>query len=73
MTLACAPPMPRRDRPKRDDKAVKIDRSVAMKAKLVADTRRMSVAEYLSELLRGPVERDWQKAARQLGLNREEP
>jgi hypothetical protein len=72
MTIACAPPMPRRDKPKRDDKAVKIDRGLAMKSKLIAETRRITVAEYLSELLRAPIDRDWQKAARQLGTPRAE-
>lgn len=59
-----APPMP--EKPKRKDKAVKIARDLAAKAKIIADTRGISIAEYLSELLRPHVLKDWPKALRQL-------
>ncbi len=58
---------------KRDDKAVKIAREVVIKAKTVVDSGIIknsggetvkTVAEYLSMLLRTPVNRDWQKAVR---------
>lgn len=51
---------------KRDDKAVKIDRRLATKAKVIADTRGISAAEYLSELLRPLIERDWPRAMKKL-------
>ncbi len=47
---------------KRNDKAVKIDRTLATKAKMIAESRGISVAEYLSGLLRAPIEKDWPKA-----------
>jgi hypothetical protein len=53
-------------KPKRQDKAVKIARDIATKAKLIAETRGQTVAEYLSGLLRPLVERDWPKAVRQI-------
>jgi hypothetical protein len=52
------------DQKKRNDKAVKISRDLAAKAKLIAESKGIPVAEYLSELLRGPVERDWPKAVK---------
>jgi hypothetical protein len=51
---------------KRDDVAVKIDRTLADKASVVARQRRTTMAEYLSEILKAPVERDFAKAIREL-------
>jgi hypothetical protein len=63
-------PMPKRPgRPKRslrNDVAVKVDSGVVTKAKLVADTRDITLAEYLTELLRVPVDRDFAKAVRSI-------
>ena len=52
-------------RPKgeRDDIAVKIDRGVAARARFVAETRGLTLAEYLSEAIRPIVERDFSKAS----------
>ena len=63
-------PMPRTRKPARDDKAVKISRDLAVKAKVIAETRGVSVAEYLSDLLRPPVERDFPRAMKQLSESR---
>jgi hypothetical protein len=60
------PTMPKSSKPKRDDKAVKIDRGVALKAKMIADTRKITVAEYLSDLLRPLVDRDFPPALKSL-------
>lgn len=54
----------RKKKPKRNDKAVKIDRVIAMKAGLVAESKGQPLAEYVTEILRGPVERDWARAVR---------
>lgn len=50
----------------RDDKTVKIDRVLAAKAKLIAEANGISVAEYLSELLRPHIDKDWPKAVKSL-------
>jgi hypothetical protein len=49
-----------RGRPKRsdrDDMAVKLDRTIVEQAKLVAMRRRTTMAQLLSDLLRGPVDK----------------
>lgn len=55
-----------RPRSDRDDITVKVGRDVAEKAKLVALRRRITLAEYLTELLRGPVERAYKQEVRNL-------
>jgi hypothetical protein len=57
--MAVREPMarPKGKRSERDDVAVKIDREVYDKAKLVALRRRIPLAELLSEILRGPIDR----------------
>jgi hypothetical protein len=52
-----------RGRPKteRDDVSVKLDRGVVSRAKIVAAARGLTLAEYLSKLTRGPVDRDFAK------------
>lgn len=55
----------RRGRPQaseRDDIVVKLDRTVAAQARYIAETRGVSLAEYLSESLRPIVARDFQRA-----------
>jgi hypothetical protein len=52
---------------KRDDVAVKIDRTLADKAKLVASRRGITLAEYLTELNRAAIERDFAKVIREMG------
>ncbi len=55
-------------RKRRNDKAVKIARDLATKAKVIAETSdpQLTIAEYLSGLLRPLIERDWPKALRRL-------
>jgi hypothetical protein len=50
-----------RPRTERDDKTVKIDRAVADKAYHVAFRRGTTLAEYLTEILRGPVEKAYRQ------------
>lgn len=47
------------ERPKRDDKAVKMERTLVDKAIWVATRKGTTAAEYLSDLVRGQVERDF--------------
>lgn len=53
-------------RPKsnRDDVTVKLDRSIAARAHFVAKARGMTLAEYLSEITKGVVDRDFDQEAR---------
>jgi len=46
----------------RDDIVVKLDRRLAAEARYIAETRGISLAEYLTEALRPIVARDFQKA-----------
>lgn len=52
--------------PKRNDLAVKIDSSIVLKAKMIASKRSITMAEYLSELLRPHVDRDYAKLGEQI-------
>lgn len=45
----------------RRDVTVKVDASVISKAKMVASARNIPLAEFVSELLRGPVDREFAK------------
>jgi hypothetical protein len=59
----------RRGRPKsseRDDVTVRLDRLIARRAKAVADYRGITLAEFLSELARGPVDREFAKMVREM-------
>lgn len=66
-------------RKKRDDQTVKIDRTIADKAGIVASRRRtpdgkpLSLAEYLTELLRPLVERDYRETVREMNAEIGEP
>jgi hypothetical protein len=53
-------------RSERDDVTVKIDRGIVSKAKMVASARNIPLAEYLSELIRSPVARDFAKEMRRI-------
>lgn len=46
--------------------SVKVDRTLAFKAKMVASQRGITMAEYISELIRPSVERDFAKAVREI-------
>lgn len=48
-------------------KAVKIDRALAAKAQMIATDRGVTLADYISETLRGAVEKDWAKMVRRVG------
>ncbi len=48
--------------PKRDDRSVKIARDLVVKAKVIAEVKGISIAEYLSEILRPHIQKDWPKA-----------
>jgi hypothetical protein len=58
--MLVVPPMAKKKA--RDDQAVKVDRHLVVKAQLIAKTRGVTVAEYLSELLRPHIEKDFPKA-----------
>jgi hypothetical protein len=48
----------------RDDIAVKLDRNVAADARYIAEKRSMSLAEYLTELVRPMVAKDFQQVTK---------
>jgi hypothetical protein len=54
------------DKAKRDDVAVKMDRTLVDKAKFVASRKRITLAEYLTELNRVAIERDFGKANKEI-------
>ncbi len=58
---------PGRGRPKtsRDDISVKMDRALAAKAQYLARLKGITLAEFITETLRGVVERDFTKASRE--------
>jgi hypothetical protein len=58
----------RSGKPKRDDKAVKMDRIVVDKANWVATRRGITAAEYLTEMVRSQVERDFAKEVKETGV-----
>ena len=53
-------------RSKRNDLSVKIEASIQQKAKMIAGFRGIPIAEYLSDLLKGPVDRDYQKLVKEM-------
>jgi hypothetical protein len=59
------PPKKKADKPKRDDKAVKIDRLLADKATFIANRKGVTTAEFISELIRSSVEKEFAKMARE--------
>lgn len=46
--------------------AVKIDRALGTKAKMIAADRGVDTADYLSESLRSIIDRDWSRLVRQM-------
>jgi hypothetical protein len=69
VSLAAGAVMARPGRPKRserDDVTVKLDRGVVSKAKMIASARNLPLAEYLSELLQSPVNRDFAKEMKRI-------
>ena len=62
----------RTGRPKtstRDDVVARIDRGVIAWARYVAETRMIPLAEYLSEILRPVVSKDFEKVAKEGSQN----
>jgi hypothetical protein len=57
---------PKGRRSERDDVAVKIDRGLYEKAKLVAFRRHIPMAELLSEILRSPIEKFYLQEVKKL-------
>ena len=47
----------------RDDVVIKIDRTVAAKARFIASTRSISLAEYVTVVARAAVDRDFDRAS----------
>lgn len=58
---------------RRDDRAVKIRRDLAVKAKLIADSKNVTISEYLSGLLEPHIDKDWPKAVAALEKHDHEP
>jgi hypothetical protein len=54
--------MPRKDESQSRTAPVRIDVGLAKKAKIAAEHQGLDVSEYLSGLLKAPVEKDWAKA-----------
>lgn len=67
-TAECLDVAKSKGRPKtgRRDVTAKIDSEVISKAKMVAGARNVSLAEFLTEMLRGPVDRELEKEMRKL-------
>jgi len=58
MPVAAEKAVPRK-KSGRSTKPVRVESSIAAKAEKIAIDRGVDVSEYVSEVLRGPVERDW--------------
>jgi hypothetical protein len=50
----------------RDDVSIKFDRVLARRAKAVADSQRISMAEYLSGIAQPAIDRDYAQLMREL-------
>jgi hypothetical protein len=61
-----AKPKGRPRRSERDDVTVKIDRALVGKAKLIATHRGIPVAELLSDLVKGPLDKTYGAMLREL-------
>jgi hypothetical protein len=46
--------------------AIKVDRSIASKARIVASDRGIDLAAYVSDALRQTVERDWSRIVKRI-------
>jgi hypothetical protein len=58
--------MSTRDGNKRTDRAVKIEKGLAVKAKIIADANCQTIGEYLSALLRPLIDRDFTPAIKKI-------
>lgn len=61
-----ATPMSRTDKPKRDDMPAKIERAILQKAKVICAVRGITMAEFLSDLLRPLVDREYHKTVKNM-------
>jgi hypothetical protein len=69
VTEVKAQPMARKKRASEENTPtvpVKVERSIAQKAKIVASDRGIDLAAYVSESLRAIVERDWSKIVKRI-------
>lgn len=57
----------------RNDTAVKIETDIVRQARTIADRRRITVAEYLSEILRTPVARDYRQVVQEMAAEIDAP
>lgn len=69
MTTAVKEPMAKKRTERTEGKepptvAVKIDRALANRARIIAADKGVDLADYLSESLRGTIDRDWAKVIR---------
>jgi hypothetical protein len=58
---------------KRRDAVVKLDVTIVGKAQMVAKAQGTSLAEYLSEMIRGPVDRDFLRVMKRIEAESAEP
>jgi hypothetical protein len=65
-TMVKAKPKGRPKRSERDDVTVKIDRALVGKAKLIATHQGVPVAELLSDLVKGPLDKTYAMMLREL-------
>jgi hypothetical protein len=63
-TMARGKGRPRQE--KRHDVSVKLDSVIVSKAKMIASARGLTLAEFLSDLLRAPVDREFTKEMKRL-------
>src|SRR4051794_11158676 len=57
----------------RDDGTARIDRGILAKAQMITSARKVTMAEYLSGVLQGPVDRDFLKEMRRLAGDEAKP
>jgi hypothetical protein len=57
----------------RNDTAVKIETDIVRQARLIAARRNITVAEYLSEILRATVVKDYRQAVRDMAAEIDSP
>lgn len=60
-------------KPKRKDRAVKIEEEIVVQALTMCSYRKTTVAEYLSGILRAPVAKDFAEFSRQLAEETKHP
>lgn len=61
-----------RPRSERDDVTAKLDRAVVLMGKAIARYKGVTLAEYLSDLLEGPVSKEYAKMLREIDARNSE-